>query len=207
MTTRIVTLIILLLFAFAMASIVKGETVATNYSVDLEGKVDTRRPCCWGNEDSFIWPMKFTPDPNVVDGVIQIEEIHGDLVSWPTSKGAAPAIIPEGRFVGLLVALHRSSRWDSGEFCEFCNRDCLLYMQDALSSQKPVSRIPYDIVDMGYRLGPDHTLYVKVAQWLNDAGVMVHMEPTLTIKYRTVSRHERTTRSGTGGGYSVDQNR
>ena len=183
------------------------ETVATNYSVDMVGSPDTRGSCCWGDHGFQAWEMEFIPDQNIPGGIIQIEEIHGDMLSWPTNKGQAPAIIPEGRFIGVSVALHRSDRWNSQDYCAFCNRDCMLYMQDALSSKQPVSRITYDIVDMGYRLGPDNTLRIIVAQWLNDAGVMVHMEPTLTIKYRTVSPHERASRPGTGESLSNGKDR
>lgn len=55
--------------------------------------------------------------------------------------------------------------------------NCFLYVQVATGG-KP-ERASFDnAVSAGGLLASDNTLYVKVAVWLNDTGLAIHMEPT-----------------------------
>ena len=60
--------------------------------------------------------------------------------------------------------------------------NCFLYLQIATGGL-PV-RAPFDDDVSAGGLLDDNTLYVKVAVWLNDTGLPVHMEPTMVIVYR-----------------------
>lgn len=171
-------------------------TLATNLSVDLRGKPDTR-PTTWGTAEAFEWGVDSKDQDSITfhpptGQRVKILAVQGDLVAWPTEMGLKPAVIPVGRYAGVLLGLGRQPRSPqvSSAHCSLCCRDVFVYVQGVLSQQQSTLRIPLQYAAVNYILGPDHKLYVKVAVWLNDTGLAVHLEPTMTIQYQWTTETE-----------------
>jgi len=152
--------------------------VTANFSTNLEGDPDTR-PSTWGMAKAQTWTLQFTPLPNTQ---VEILEVSGDLVAWPTTGGLGPAIVEPGRFAGVLFGLQTTE--PEGSTRAFPASDnTLVYIQDAVA-QEP-RRASFDR-HIRRTLPADNKIIVKVAVWLNDTGYKIHIEPTFTIKYRFV---------------------
>lgn len=160
-------------------------TMSANFSVDLKGKPDTR-PSTWGTAEAYDWSKETVTFKPPVGCRVEVVSVKGDLVAWPTQMGIHPALIPDGRFVGVLIGVGRTIATpdQSGDFCSLCSHDWFVYLQGVLSRQQPAIRIPLDYPEAGFILASDNKLVIRVATWLNDADVTVHLEPTLTVRYR-----------------------
>jgi len=140
-----------------------------NLETNLLGTPDTR-PETWGTQGSLIWPLHFDAPSGTR---VRVLRVYGDFIIWPRGK------VPEGTYAGTLFSLHTSDPQAPSSFAlmSLMAENCFLYLQMATGG-KP-ERAPFDFnVQDGGLLSPDNTLYAKVAVWLNDTGLAIHMEPT-----------------------------
>lgn len=143
-------------------------SASANFSVDLLGEPDTRLNT-WGTAGQSVWPVHFDI-PQMYR--VRILRVYGDFLIWPRGE------VPIGKYAGALFSLHTSTpEKPISEFTDLMVKNCFLYLQLATSGQP--QRAPFDHrVSSGGLLDKDNTLYVKVAVWLNDTGLELHMEPT-----------------------------
>lgn len=167
-------LLALMLLNYATAG-AETETVysSSNFSADLAGQPDSR-PGTWGTAEAVTWTITFSPPAGCS---VEITQIHGDLVAWPTGGK-----VEEGRFAGVLFGLSTTGP-DGSTHGDWLADSCFLYVQDAVGRE--ARRAPFS-EKVKVRLLDDR-LMVKVAVWLNDTGRTIHMEPTFTLGYRFVS--------------------
>ena len=162
---------ILLLFSLAAASLSAAGpapqySAATNFAVDLGGERDTR-PGTWGTAGSFVWKIHFLVP---AEYRVRIVRVYGDFLAWPKGR------VPEGTYSGALFGLQTSAP-EGSKFADLMADNCFLYLQVATGG-KP-ERAGFDhVVAAGGLLATDNTLYGKVAVWLNDTGLAIHMEPS-----------------------------
>jgi hypothetical protein len=143
-------------------------SASTNFAADLTGTPDSR-PGTWGNAGVITFKIHFSIPPG---DRVRILRVYGDFLVWPKGKAT------EGTYAGALFGLLSDSP-DGIPFPmgDFLAQNCFLYVQTATGG-KP-ERAPFDtVVATGGLLGTDNTLYVKIAVWLNDTGLPIHMEPT-----------------------------
>ncbi len=158
----------------------KKYSAAANFAVDILGQPDSR-PGTWGTEGSYTFKLRFKPP----DGHrVRVLRAYGDFLVWPKGK------VEQGRYAGALMALHTGAP-DGSQRCDLCADNHLLYIQTATSGQP--ARAPFDFKFNAGLLGPDHTLYIKVAVWLNDTGLEIHCEPTFVAVYRFEDEDENGT--------------
>ncbi len=157
-------------------------TLAGNFAVDLGGELDTR-PDTWGRAASVTNTLTFSPPPGYR---VRILRIVGDQIMWPTLGANGPAIVPSGRYMGGLGGIHRTLSTEPLTHADFAADDHFVFVQHGTNG--PVSRAPFDVVLTGVEntlLRPDHQLHFKQASWLNDTGLMAHMEITFsTLVYQ-----------------------
>lgn len=148
--------------------------VSGNISWDAKGDPDTR-PYTWGNQASVESPIVFTPPPGYR---VRILHVHGDYLMWPRGKA------PEGTFAGGLWALRTTAPDGSVRTTlPMAADNHLLYVQTAIRGAP--SRVPVDMdTRAGNLLEADNTLISKMAVWLNDTGLVIHMEATFTIRFQ-----------------------
>ena len=147
---------------------------AANFSADLLGEPDTR-PNTWGTAGYVVWKIHFNAPPAAR---VRILRVYGDFVIWPKGK------TPEGTTAGALFSLHTSAPESPiSKVSELLVDNCFLYVQLATSGKAERAAFDNSVADGGL-LGNDSTLYVKVAVWLNDTGVPIHMEPTWITVFR-----------------------
>lgn len=141
---------------------------AANFAVDLTGTPDTR-PNTWGTAGYVVWPVHFDAPSGYR---VRILRVYGDLLIWP--KGRAV----EGAYAGTLLSLHTSPpETPISRYSPLMVDNCFLYIQLATGGRP--ERAAFDnAVATGGLLAKDNTLYVKVAVWLNDTGLPIHIEPT-----------------------------
>jgi hypothetical protein len=165
-------------------------TAAGNFAADLFGAVDTRENT-WGRAEAATWQQQFQLPPGYR---VQILEITGDLMAWPTDSGIGPALVDPGRCYGVLAGLHVTD--DEGYVRGGSARgtlmadDTLFYVQGGACGSVAVNKDFYvDLRDVENAvLGRNHVLIWKVAAWLNDTGYPIHVEPTFSsLKYRWVA--------------------
>jgi hypothetical protein len=151
----------------------QSHSTSANFSVDLKGDPDTR-PNTWGTTGYVVWKVPFSVPAGMK---VRILRAYGDFLIWPKGKP------PDGTYAGALLSLHTSSPDEPVTTISPLTVDnCFLYLQTATSGLP--ARAPFnDEVSAGGLLD-DNTLYVKVAVWLNDTGLAIHMEPTMVIVYR-----------------------
>ena len=151
-----------------------ARSTAGNFTVDLAGTPDTR-PRTWGTQGYVVWPVKF----NVLAGDrVRVLRVYGDFLIWP--KGKPPA----GTHAGALLSLHTSSPdTPVNSVSPYFADNCFLYVQLATGGEPERASFDRD-VSAGGLLAKDNVLYVKVAVWLNNTGLEIHMEPTWVMVYR-----------------------
>jgi hypothetical protein len=167
----------LLLLAFQLAAAESTTyTASGNFPRDLMGTADTRANT-WGTADSAVLPIVFRPPAGYR---VLILRLRGDLVSWPRVLPGEPPVAP-GQYAGVLAGF-QSTAADGSCRCDWCADNTMLYVQDAVA-ERP-SRAPFDYAQVNFLLGPDHTLLLKIASWLNTTGRPIHIEATYTVVYR-----------------------
>ena len=170
----------LISFLFIVASAVGADCIhapcslGTNFSADLYGQPDTR-PDTWGTAEANYKAITFKPP----DGYrVRILRVYGDYLIWPVGP------VQSGRYAGALFGLQTTAPEGSVR-ADWAADNTLLYLQVATSG-KP-ERAAFDVdVSAGGLLEPDHKLIVKMASWLNDTGMKIHMEPSFVVVYQFV---------------------
>jgi hypothetical protein len=153
-------------------------SLAANFSADLSGQQDNR-PNTWGTVEAVYPKIVFHPP----DGYrVHILRVYGDFLIWPRGK------VEKGRFAGALWALHTTEP-DGSSRAEPAADNHLLYVQLATGGKSERAAVDFVVREAGL-LGADHTLVVKLAVWLNDTGLAIHMEASFVLVYEFV-RSER----------------
>jgi hypothetical protein len=148
-------------------------SAAANFSVDLKGEPDVR-PSTWGTSGYVVWKVPLSVPAGKR---IRILRVYGDFLAWPKGKA------PDGTYAGALLSLHTSSPDKPvNTVSPYLADNCFLYLQTATGGLP--SRAPFDDDVSAGGLLTDGTLYVKVAVWLNNTGLEIHMEPTMVVVYR-----------------------
>jgi len=150
---------------------------STNFSTDIAGEADTR-PGTWGTAGASEWKITFSPPAG---HRVKILRVYGDVVAW--AKGKAPA----GSYSGLLFGLQTTAP-EGSRYADLAADNCFLYLQDVVAAEG--KRLPFDVRFDDVTLEPDNVLVVKVAAWLNDTGLPIHIEPTFVLVYRFVPSRE-----------------
>lgn len=161
-----------LLALTAISVVSQVYSAATNLTVDLLGVPDTR-PDTWGTAGYSVKTITFTPPPG---HRVRILRVYGDLLFWPIGK------VEQGKFAGVLLGLQTTAPEGSVRM-DWAADNTMLYIQDATGGGPRRSAFDYD-VSVGGLLQPDHKLLVKMAVWLNDTGLPIHIEPSFVMVYR-----------------------
>jgi hypothetical protein len=148
-------------------------SVAGNFANDLYGAPDTR-PGTWGVQTSANHPLTFKPPAG---RRVLILRITGDFLEWPLG----PAQF--GTQAGALVSMSRTSSTGS-VWADLAADGCLLYRQAATGGQ--TVRAAFDQIVADGALDADNVLNTKMAAWLNNTGLTIHMEVTFVIHFRFV---------------------
>jgi len=162
---------VLLIAALAAASLQAAEptpqySAATNVVVDLKGDPDAR-PGTWGTAGSVVWTIRFLVPAGYR---VRILRAYGDFLIWPRGK------VPEGAYAGALFGL-QTSEPEGSRLADLMADNCFLYLQVATGGKPERAAFDHSVAAGGL-LAKDNTLYAKVAVWLNDTGLAIHMEPT-----------------------------
>jgi len=174
---------VLLIAVLACASVfgqrvplVRSEPVtyrgANNFSVDLRGEPDGRAGT-WGRAGYYVHAVTFKPPAGCR---VRILRAYGDFLAWP--RGVPPA----GTFAGVLFGLQTTAP-EGSQRADFLADNTMLYIQGAVS-QHGRERMPFDVKISDGLLESDHRLLYKFAVWLNDTGLEIHMEASVTLVYR-----------------------
>lgn len=155
-----------------LLSIAAVMSSAFNFSADIRGVPDTR-PQTWGEAGYHEWTIKFNPPAGKR---VRLLRAYGDFVAWPLGE------VPKGKFAGVLFGLLTTAPDGSDRAVPGAD-NCPLYIQMGVHDRPERAAFDNDI-SAGGLLGPDHTLRVRVAVWLNETGLKIHMEPTFVLVYR-----------------------
>lgn len=152
----------------------KVRSITGNFSTDLYGQTDTR-PGTWGVADSTIHLLTFKPPAGCQ---VKILRLLGDFVIWPI--GAAPA----GTHAGGLISISRTGATGS-VWADYAADGYFLYYQVGTGGGS--ERLHFDDAIVDGLLGVDNQLDFKMADWLNDTGLPIHMEVTFSsIQFRFI---------------------
>lgn len=163
---------ITLLIFVGLSLMAQTYSAATNFSVDLIGVPDTR-PDTWGTASYAVKTITFTPPPG---HRVRILRVYGDLLLWPIGSAQ------QGKFAGVLFGLQTTAPEGSRRM-DWGADNTMLYIQDATGGGP--RRAPFDYnVSAGGLLEADNKLIVKLATWLNDTGLPIHIEPSFVMVYR-----------------------
>jgi hypothetical protein len=149
-------------------------SLATNMAADLEGDNDTGQGV-WGKAGYVLSRITFTPPKGCR---VRILRVYGDFLAWPRG------VVPAGKYAGVLWGLQTTAP-EGSVWADYAADNTMLYVQHATSGQPVRTPINFDVTEGGL-LGPDHVLVSKLAVWLNDTGLQIHMEPTFVVVYEFV---------------------
>lgn len=169
-----------LLVLTAVSIMAQAYSAATNFSVDLIGVPDTR-PDTWGTASYAVKAITFKPPQGQR---VRILRVYGDLLIWPLG------IVPQGKFAGVLLGLQTTAP-DGSVRMDWGADNTMLYIQDATGGEPRRAAFDYK-VSVGGVLGPDNKLIVKMATWLNDTGLPIHIEPSFVMVYRFENNDNNT---------------
>ena len=164
------TLALLLFFMTPITA--QTHSAATNFTVDLLGSPDDR-PDTWGTAGSTVKVIKFKPPAGYR---VRILRVYGDLLLWPIGQ------VPPGRFAGVLFGLQTTAPEGSVRM-DWGADNTMLYLQDATSGEVRRAAFDHD-VSIGGLLQPDNMLFAKMAVWLNNTSLPIHIEPSFVMVYR-----------------------
>ncbi len=173
-------LISVLLFT-ALSSVAQTYSLGTNFSADLKGVPDNRADT-WGDADYVVKAITFKPPQGYR---VRIIRAYGDFLVWPIGK------VEPGRFAGVLFGLQTTAPEGSIR-ADWAADNTMLYIQDATGGE--ARRAPFNFdTSAGGLLEDDHKLLVKMAVWLNDTGLFIHMEPSFVLVYRYEKKNDNHT--------------
>lgn len=147
---------------------------STNFSIDIVDVPDTR-PGTWGNTGFFDFPIPFV---NVPAGTrVRVTRIYGDFIMWPHGQ------IAQGSSAGGLTGLLTSNSGQSPFVgTGLGSQGCFFYIQSGCADQP--ARAPFDFnVANGGRLDSDNLMKLRIAVFLNNTGVKIHMETTMVVEF------------------------
>ena len=162
--------------------------MAGNFSADLEGQVlpgDVERPEIWGLREAFAWPLKFEPPAG---HRVRLLSITGDLTARLTTRGEGPVWVSGAYpYVGVLAGVQTRAESAGSVHADHAADDVLAYIQADIG-RDGVARIAMREDWRGLRnalLGPDHTVWFKVAKYLDETGLRTHLEVTFSqLRFR-----------------------
>ena len=149
----------------------KTRSIATNFAEDIKGTPDDRNST-WGDAGYIVKKVTFKPPAGCL---VRITRVYGDFLIWPIGK------VEPGKFAGTLLGLQTSAP-EGSIFADLAADNTFLYIQVATGGGP--ERAAFDFkTEAGGLLGPDHAMLVKMAVWLNDTGLVIHMEPSFVAEY------------------------
>ena len=147
-------------------------SLAANFSADIKGNPDTRADT-WGTAGAVLKRIAFKAQPGYR---VRVLRVYGDFLVWPMGK------VKQGRFAGALFGLQTTAP-DGSIRADWAADNCFLYVQVATGGGPARSAFDYD-TKAGGLLEPDGVLVLKMAVWLNDSGLAIHMEPSFVVVYQ-----------------------
>ena len=170
--TRGAAVVLALCLSMGAAECERACSFGTNFSADIKGDPDTRQDT-WGDAGYTVKAITFRPPPGYR---VRILRVYGDFVVWPLGR------VGPGRFAGVLLGLQTSGPEGSVR-ADWAGDNTMLYIQDATGGEARRAGFDFD-TKAGGLLEADHKLLVKMAVWLNDTGLPIHMEPSMVVVYR-----------------------
>lgn len=168
----LVALAALSAFASPLKCIDSPCSVSSNFSADILGDPDTRADT-WGRAGATAHRVTFRPPAGYR---VRVLRVYGDFLIWPMGK------VEPGRFAGALWGLTTTGP-DGSIHADWAADNTMIYVQVATGGQPARAPVNFKTEDGGL-LGPDHVLVSKMAVWLNDTGLKIHMEPSFTVVFR-----------------------
>lgn len=147
-------------------------SIATNFSTDLKGEPDNRENT-WGDAGAYTHKLTFRPPAGCR---VRIIKVYGDFLIWPIGK------VEPGKFAGALLGLQNTG-YEGSAYADLAADNTFLYIQTATSGGAARAAFDYDTTSGGL-LGRDHVMLVKMAVWLNDTGLKIHMEPSFVAVFQ-----------------------
>lgn len=151
-----------------------NHSFTTNIAYDAEGQDDTR-PGTWGKAafvDSHI------PFINVPAGYrVRLLRGYGDHVAWPHGTPAANTYA--GVLFGILANLSGGSPYVGPGLG---SAGCPLYIQNKVPGEARAFDFVFPLESS--LVGADNVMILRQAVFLNETGVSIHMEATITIEFR-----------------------
>ena len=146
-------------------------SIATNFAEDIKGDPDNR-PSTWGDAGYIVKRINFAPKPGCR---VRIDRVYGDFVVWPIG------LVPPGKFAGTLLGLQTTAGEGSIQ-ADWAADNTFLYIQVATGGAPERAAFDYQ-VGPGGLLQSDNAMLVKMAVWLNDTGLVIHMEPSFVVQF------------------------
>lgn len=163
---------ILSLFTALLSPALGPYSAAANFSADLIGAPDAR-PNTWGTAGATSHRITFRPPAGYR---VRVLRVYGDFLAWPVGKA------PEGRFAGALWGLQTTAP-EGSQRADWAADNTMLYVQVATGGQPARAPVNFDVREGGL-LEPDNVLVSRLAVWLNDTGLKIHMEPSFVAVYQ-----------------------
>lgn len=158
-------------FAQYQPKILGPYSAAANFAVDIAGEKD-ERPYTWGTAGAEYKRITFKPPTGYR---VRILRVYGDLITGVRGK------VPPGQFAYALLAM-QSTAVEGSVRADLAADNTFLYIQ---TPAVPATRAPFDFdTSVGGLLEEDNVLVVKVAVFLSDVSVPVHLEPSFTVVFR-----------------------
>lgn len=169
---RLIASLLLAISAFGGDCISSPCSLSANFSTDLLGEPD-HRPDTWGTAGVTLHRITFRPPSGYR---VRVLRVYGDFLIWPLG------IVEKGKFAGALWGLTTTGP-DGSVRADWAADNTFLYVQVATGGEP--ARAPVNLkTEAGGMLESDHVLVSKMAVWLNDTGLKIHMEPSFTVVYR-----------------------
>ena len=167
---KIIPLLLLSIISAFAENTIGPFSAAANFSVDLQGQVDTR-PGTWGTADYAINEITFTPPKGYR---VRILRVYGDHIAWVREKDTKHS-------AGVLWGLQTTAP-DGSTRVSYSADNCFAYLQQVVTTP---TRAAFDIdTHVGGLLEEDNILRSKQAVYLNDFSQPIHMEVTLVYVYQ-----------------------
>jgi hypothetical protein len=154
-------------------SILGPYSASTNFACDLLGVPDTR-PGTWGLCGVADNIVQFHPPPGYR---VRILRVYGDFSAYPR------AVVPAGKYAGISWGLITPSARDKPSTHADNAGTAIVWRQAFVGQNAVMSDFDYD-TSIGGLLDPDNKLISRMAIWLNETGVTMHMEPTWVMEFQ-----------------------
>lgn len=167
----------ILFVAFALSALAndcikRPCSLATNFTVDIKGEPDTRAST-WGTAGVELKRITFRPPAGYR---VRILRVYGDFLIWPLGK------VESGKFAGALLGLQTTALEGSAR-ADWAADNTFLYLQIATHGGPERAAFDHRTSDGGL-LESDGVMVVKLAAWLNDTGLFIHMEPSFVAVFQ-----------------------